>query len=210
MPCPIGDGSVIGYDTLVGGRARYYVTPEDISHVPNATWNENPTDTYEVSKTGDPSSDVHVWGVWIFHRLSVTGETDPGYFSGGDLDITDAIGGQGWLCGTPSNTSPTGNATYSGTDNFLGVDMGQDYLGALLRADANLRYSFTSDTMSLHLDNFEAHYGAAGPATWHDHSFSDWGDFRYNLRCTSSGCSGDGVQTKWYSDTTTKDRKSVV
>ena len=102
------------------------------------------------------------------------------------------------------------NATYSGTDNFLGVDMGEDYVGSLLRADANLRYTFSSNTMSLHLNNFEAHYAKAGPATWHDHDFSNWGDFRYNLRCTSSGCSGDGVQTKWYPDTTTNDPSGWV
>lgn len=85
-----------------------------------------------------------------------------------------------------------------------------NYLGALLRADANLRYTFSSNTMSLHLNNFEAHYAKFGPATWHDHSFSDGGDFRYDLRCTSSGCSGDGVQTQWYPDTTTNDPSGWV
>lgn len=59
--------------------------------------------------------------------------------------------------------------------------MGEDYVGSLLRADANLHYTFSSNTMSLHLNNFEAHYAKFGPATWHDHSFSDWGDFRYDL-----------------------------
>ena len=205
-----GDGSVIGYDFNRGGRSRYYVTPEDISHVPNATWKEDDTDVYAVVKTGDLSSGIKDYGIWIQHRFSVTGETAPGSLSGGDLDVIDFIGANSWLQGTPSNTSPTGNVTYSGTDNFLGVDMGEDYLGALLRADASLRYSFTSDTMSLRLDNFEAHYAANGPATWHDHSFSDWGDFRYNLRCTSSGCSGEGVQTKWYPDTTTNDPSGWV
>lgn len=102
------------------------------------------------------------------------------------------------------------NATYSGTDNFLGVDMGEDYVGSLLRADANLRYTFSSNTMSLHLNNFEAHYAKAGPATWHDHDFSNWGDFRYNLQCTSGGCSGDGVQTQWYPDTTANDPSGWV
>ena len=205
-----GDGSVIGYDFNRGGRSRYYVTPEDISHVPNATWKEDDTDVYAVVKTGDLSSGIKDYGIWIQHRFSVTGETAPGSLSGGDLDVIDVIGANSWLQGTPSNTSPTGNATYSGTDNFLGVDMGQDYLGALLRADASLRYSFTSDTMSLRLDNFEAHYARTGPATWHDHSFSDWGDFRYDLRCTSSGCSGDGVQTQWYPDTTINDPSGWV
>ena len=39
---------------------------------------------------------------------------------------------------------------------------------------------------------------------------SDWGDFRYNLQCTSGGCSGDGVQTQWYPDTTTNDPSGWV
>lgn len=170
---------MIGYDSQpsVGGISRFYVTEEDVRHVPETTWNPETRDEYEVYKFVNLSSGINSWGVWIDHDFEVTGTTAPGDISGGNLDVDDFISATGWIDGTPSNASPTGNATYSGTDNFLGVDMGQDYLGALLRADANLRYYFTSNTMSLHLDNFEAHYSRGGPAAWHDHSFSDWGEF---------------------------------
>ena len=211
---PWGSGSVISYDDLRGGSVRYGVTEEDIRHVPNATWNDEEYDVYLVSKDGSDSSEVTAWGIWIRQYLTVEGQTDPGRLSGGDFSVGDWIAAGSYVVGLPSNTPPTGNATYSGTDNFLGVDMNNslesNYLGALLRADANLRYTFSSNTMSLHINNFEAHYAKAGPATWHDHSFSDWGDFRYDLRCTSSGCSGDGVQTQWYPDTTTNDPSGWV
>lgn len=207
---PYGEGSVIGYDALRGDASRYHVTEEDIRHVPNATWKEDDWDEYDVYVFGDNSSDITAYGVWIDHDFEVTGVTQPGDISQGNLDIVDEISALGYVQGNPSNTLPTGSATYSGTDNFLGVDMGEEYLGTLLRADANLRYTFSSNTMSLHINNFEAHYAKAGPATWHDHDFSNWGDFRYNLQCTSSGCSGDGVQTKWYPDTTTNDPSGWV
>ena len=207
---PYGEGSVIGYDTLEGGASRYHVVEEDIRHVPNATWKEDDWDEYDVYMFGDNSSDITAYGVWIDHDFEVEGVTQPGEISQGSLTVTDEISALGYVQGTPSNTPPTGSATYSGTDNFLGVDMDEEYLGSLLRADANLRYTFSSNTMSLRINNFEAHYAASGPATWHDHSFTDWGDFRYDLQCTSGGCSGDGVQTQWYPDTTANDPSGWV
>ena len=214
---PWGSGSVISYDHLRGGSVRYGLTEEDIRHVPNATWNDEEYDVYLVSKDGSDSSEVTGWGIWIRKYLTVEGQTDPGRLSGGDFSVGDWIAAGSFVHGFPSNTPPTGNATYSGTDNFLGVDMNDSrksnysiYLGALLRADANLRYTFSSNTMSLRINNFEAHYAASGPATWHDHSFTDWGDFRYDLQCTSGGCSGDGVQTQWYPDTTANDPSGWV
>ena len=209
-----GSGSVISYDHQRGRSVRYGVTEEDIRHVPNATWNDDEDDFYLVEKDGSDSSGVTAWGIWIRQVITVEGQTDPGYLSGGDFFVGDWIAAGSYVDGFPSNTPPTGNATYSGTDNFLGVDMDNslesNYLGALLRADANLRYTFSSNTMSLHINNFEAHYAKDGPATWHDHEFSGWGDFRYNLQCTSGGCSGDGVQTQWYPDTTANDPSGWV
>ncbi len=65
----------------------------------------------------------------------------------------------------------------------------------MLRADANLRYTFGNrPNLNLRLNNFEAHHTSA----WHDINSPAWGDFRYNMACTSGGCSGDGVEAKWY------------
>ena len=202
-PChaPYGSRSVISYDHLEGRSVRYHVTEEDIRHVPNATWRGDRFDPYYVSYYGEPSS-IEAWGVWIDHQFSVDGWTAPGEIWGGNLEIVDDIGGRGWVYGTPStNVSLTTSASWSGEDNFLGVDMDPNYLGALLRADANLRYTFGSrPNLNLRVNNFEAHYFTGGAARWHDHSFADWGDFTYNMDCTSGGCSGESVEAKWYAD----------
>ena len=197
---PYGSRSVISYDHLRGRSVRYYVTEEDIRHVPNATWNNDDFDTYTVLKSGEPSS-IDCWGVWIDHYFEVDGRTAPGFLWGGYLSIIDEIAGSGWVHGKPSgNVSLTTTATWSGEDNFLGVDLDPDYLGALLRADANLRYTFGNrPNLNLRVNNFEAHYSDGGFAGWHDHNFFDWGDFRYNMDCTPDGCSGENAEAKWYS-----------
>lgn len=196
---PYGSGSVIGYDTQVGGSSRYHVTEEDIRHVPNATWKGDDVDYYTVLRQGESSS-IDSWGIWIDHRFAVDGQTAPGRPSGGNLSIVDEIAGSGWVHGKSSeNVALRTTATWSGVDNFLGVDLDPNFLGALLRADANLRYTFGArPNLNLRVNNFEAHYALDGVASWHDHSFSDWGDFRYNMDCTSGGCSGDSAAAKWY------------
>ncbi len=200
---PYGSGSVISYDHLRGRSVRYNVTQEDIRHIPNATWNGDEVDRFTVSKSADAPASIDGWGVWIDHRFRVSGRTAPGRLYGGNLSITDEIAGTGWVRGKPSTrVSLTGTATWSGEDNFLGVDLGPDFLGALLRADANLRYTFGDrPNLNLRVSDFEAHYASDGDAsTWHDHSFTDWGDFSYSMDCTSGGCSGAGAAAKWYAD----------
>lgn len=196
---PYGSGSVLSYDSLAGGISRYHVTQEDISHIPNATWRGNDFDRYTVMKSGNSSS-IDNWGIWIDHRFAVNGETALGRLSGGNLSIVDEISATGWVHGKPSeNVSLTTTATWSGEDNFLGVDLDPNHLGALLRADANLRYTFGNrPNLNLRVNNFEAHYARDGIASWHDHNFSDWGNFIYNIDCTSKGCSGSSVDAKWY------------
>ena len=196
-----GSGSVISYDHLQGRSVRYNVTEEDIRHIPNATWNSEDADEYAVLKSGVPSS-IDAWGVWIDHHFEVDGRTAPGRLYGGNLSIVDVIAGNGWVHGTSSeNVSLTTTATWSGEDNFLGVDLDPNYLGSLLRADANLRYTFGDrPNLNLRVNEFEAHYAINGVATWHDHNYEDWGDFTYNMDCTSGGCSGESAEAKWYAD----------
>ena len=193
---PYGSGSVISYDQLV----RFDVTEEDIRHIPNATWNSDDSDRYTVWKSGEPSS-IDNWGVWIEHFFEVDGRADTRDFRKGSLSFVDEIAGAGWVHGKPSeNVSLATTATWSGEDNFLGVDHSPGYLGALLRADANLRYTFGArPNLNLRVNSFEAHYSEGdGGAKWHDHSFSNWGDFSYNMDCTSGGCSGESAEAKWY------------
>ncbi len=199
---PYGSGSVMAYDDQIGGRSNYHVTPEDISRIPDAAWNDDARTVDAVYRSGAPSS-IDNWGVWITAELEVSGQTAPGRLFGGNLSIAVEHAGRGWVHGKPSeNVSLPATATWSGEDSFLGVDMDPNYLGALLRADANLRYTFGNrPNLNLRVNDFEAHYATAidGVATWHDHNFEDWGDFRYNMDCTSGGCSGDSVEAKWYS-----------
>ena len=180
------------------------MTAEDIRHIPNATWKGTYQDPYGVWLTGDPSS-IDGWGVYIQHDFEVSGWTAPSRMSGGNLSIADEISGAGFLVGTPStNVSLTNSATWSGEDNFLGVEMAPNYLGSLLRADANLRYTFGGrPNLNLRVNNFDIHYATGGTGgSWRDHNFSDWGDFTYNMDCTAGGCSGDSVETKWYASDT--------
>ena len=202
---PYYSGSVMSYDGEKGLSQNYRVTEEDIRHIPNATWNDDDSDIYRVSMLGEPSS-ISTWGVWIKHAFEVSGRTSGapgpgGGPAGGNLSITDQIFGVGAVYGKPSsNVSLTTSATWSGEDNFLGVDMDPDYLGVALRADANLRYTFGNrPNLALRVNDFEAHYrGDDGIATWHDHNYSDWGDFTYNMDCTSGGCSGESAEANWY------------
>ena len=200
---PYYSGSIMSYDHTIGRNVRYHVTKDDIRHVPNATWNDGASDLYEVWMLGEPSSIVG-WGVWIDHSFEVRGRTDPRNFPGGNLSGTDEIAGAGWVQGQPSrNVSLATSATWSGEDNFLGVDLNSNYLGILLRADANLRYTFGNrPKLNLRVNDFEAHYVGDddGFATWHDHNFSNWGDFTYRMDCTSGGCSSDSAEAKWYAN----------
>ncbi len=199
---PYGSGSVLSYDHLVGRSMRYYVTHEDIRHIPNATWNGNDIDRYTVSKPG-MSESIDSWGIWIDHFFNVEGQTAPGRMSGGSFDIVDGILGTGWVRGKPSaNISLTGAATWSGEDNFLGTDLNPSYIGALLRADASLRFTFGDQSrLNLRVNNFEAHYaGIDGVATWYKRNSPEWGDFSYNMVCTHSGCLSTSAEAKWYAN----------
>ncbi|MYB35268.1 MAG: hypothetical protein F4X92_09165 [Gammaproteobacteria bacterium] len=203
VPChaPAGSGSLMSYDHLEGRSVRYNVTEEDVRHIPNAAWNDSNVDRYEVAKTGE-SMFIDSWGVWIDHEFEVSGQTAPGRIHGGNLNIVDNITGTGWVNGRASTgVVLTGNATWSGQDNFLGVDLTPRFLGALLRADANLRYTFSSGNLNLRVNNFEAHYqDGSGSAKWHEHDFpdDDFGDFSYDMRCNSVKCSSNVVNTNWY------------
>lgn len=192
---PQGSMSVMSYDT----GANIHVTEEDIRHIPNATWNENEFDEYEIFKTANPGS-IKNWGVWIYHEFEVYGQENTRH-DWGHLSITDNIHGKAFIRGTPSTSAlPSRSATYSGEDNFLGVDMHHNFLGALLRADANLNYTFNDQNMNLNINNFEAHYDDGDGAQWNYHSFSDWGDFTYDLQCDIDGCSSSNAHTQWYSN----------
>ena len=195
---PYGSGSIMSYDHVEGRSLNYGVTEIDVHHIPDATWNGGTRDTYDVYGFADPNS-IGYWGVYIDHDFEVSGRTDPGSFQG-NLEVTDRIHGQGYVTGRPSEgVSPPAGATWSGRDNFLGVDLGKERLGALLRADASLRYAFGQrPNMSLRLGGFEAHYLKAGEgaAKWHDdgpgHSIT------YDMPCSADGCAGDHAGARWY------------
>lgn len=197
VPChaPDGSGSVTSYDEIT----NYHVTREDISHIPNATWNDSSFDRVAISKSSDANS-IYSYGVWIDQIFDVNGRGDSRGV--GTLEIVDNIVGTGFVRGRPSeNVKLNASANYSGTDNFIGVDLGSNYLGATLRADANLRYTFSDQNLNLRVNDFEAHYSKdRNPATWHDHNFTDWGDFSYDMGCTANGCKNVSAEAKWYSN----------
>ncbi len=192
---PQGSKSVMSYDPA----ANIHVTEEDIHHIPNATWNENEFDEYKIFKTGNPDS-IKNWGVWIYHEFDVYGQENTRH-DWGHLSITDSVQGKAFIEGTPSTiVLPTGSATYSGEDNFLGMDLDSNFLGVLLRADANLKYTFHDQNLNLRVNNFGAHYDAGYGPRWYDHNWENWGDFTYDMTCNLDGCSNSNVYTKWYSN----------
>lgn len=156
---PYGSGSVVSYDFHYGRSTNYGVIEEDIKHIPNATYNDDPESDYIVTR----DSPIGEYGVWITHDFEVTGRTQPGKLFGGDFAVYDSIEAFGFVSNDVAydDNLPSGSATYSGTDNFVGADMSAHYLGALLRADANLVYQFgtaTSGSMSLTVDEFEVYH----------------------------------------------------
>ena len=177
------------------------MTEGDIRHIPNATWKGTDFDPHLIGLEGSPAS-TNGWGVYIQHDFEVDGWTAPGRLWGCNLSIVDEISGAGWVYGQPSEIiSLTTTATWSGEDNFLGVDVNPCFLSALLQADANLRYTFGSrPSVNLRINSFDAHNATGGTARWCDHSFSNWGDFTYSMDCTSNGCSGYSAEAKGYAD----------
>lgn len=199
---PEGSGSVLSYDHLLQpqpGSVRYYVTEEDIQHIPNASWNDDDVDNYRVWQDNEYNY-VDKWGIWINHRYKVDGMTAVGSLYGGRFSIIDKIEAAGWIEGRRSvGVNLTQSATWGGSDNFLGVDLSRDYLGALLRADANLRYTFGNQPkLNLRVNNFEAHYHDGDEAKWHEMNVEDRVDNVYDISCTSDGCSGESVKAYWY------------
>ncbi len=91
---PYFSGSVMSYDHVEGRSVRYYVTREDIRHIPGATWNDSPNGRYTVWRAGEPSS-IESWGVWFYHEFRVSGRTDPGNLSRETLFIDEEITGEG-------------------------------------------------------------------------------------------------------------------
>ena len=192
---PLGSSSVVSYDAhLLGSSVNYGVTEEDVKHIPNATYNDSPFSEYEVSK----NSPMGEYGVWITHYFEVTGKTIHGATFGGNYEVFDSISAFGFIDVDNSwdDQLPSGSATYSGTDNFVGADMSHHFLGALLRADANLTYTFgslTSGDMSLTVDDFEVYHGGI----WRNQN----GSITYQLECDSTGYCGteDGYTAEsWF------------
>lgn len=176
---PDSSGSVMSYDP----DKRIYPNREDVENMgwPNGVkpvWRSESTNTYKVTRSGPSSSGITKWGVWIDHEFHIRNDS-----------IRDIIQARGWIEGGTSINMPlTGNATYSG--DFLGMDMGQDQLGALLKGDASLRYVFDTQSMSLNLHNFQVHHSNR----WHPQSRS----FSYDMTCDSTGCTSSEAQAKWY------------
>ena len=190
---PPGSGSVVSYDHHRGLSVNYGVTEEDVKHIPNATYNDEPSSVYEVSRF----SPIGKYGVWITHTFHVTGKTKTEAFFDENYSVTDAITAQGFVSSSSwDDQLPSISATYSGTDNFVGADMSAHSLGALLRADANLTYTSNSPIsgdMSLTVDNFEVYY---------NHKWKNLnGSFTYQLGCEANGyCSEDGYTVEsWFS-----------
>ena len=131
----------MSYDHHIENPTNYGVTEEDVSFIPNATYNDNPNSGFTVSK----NSAIGEYGVWINHYFVVDGVIYLGEFFGGNFYIRDEVTAHGFIDSDSwDDVIPTGSATYSGQDNFIGADMSSHYLGALLRADANLIYQFGS------------------------------------------------------------------
>ena len=170
----VGSGSVMSYDNEVD----YGVTEEDIKHIPNATYNNNPKASFRITK----DSPIGEYGVWLTHTFQVSAKRISDKL-GFDGYLADNIETHGFIISNSDNRIPTVSATYSGTDNLIGVDMSAHYLGSLLRADAEMEYrvgSSTNSSATLTVDNFEVYVGDR----WQTQS----GSIGYELSCNTSAC----------------------
>ena len=186
---PYGSSSVVSYDHHNGDPVNYGVTEEDIRHIPRATYNDDTSTAIKVTK----DSPIAEYGVWVTHVFNVTVSTDLGSPHEGNFAVAD------WINAYPEfdfdrdlvdSQLPSGSATYSGEDNFIGADMSAHYLGHVLRADASVVYQFGSATtgdMSLTIDEFEVY------------RLGDWlpqdGSITYRLDCSPSACTTNVDET---------------
>lgn len=174
---PVGSGSVTSYDHHKGLPVNYEVTEEDVRHIPDATYNEDDTQLFTVSK----NTDIGEYGVWIRHTYGIEGKTNPGS-DRGNARFWDVIFTRPFRPVAVEEKIPTFSATYSGTDNLLGVDMSEHNLGALLRADVSAEYTFNPNDSKLDLtiDSFETYDGIQ----WNQQN----GYANYELLCQDTYC----------------------
>ena len=188
---PVDSGSVVSYDYHIGNSVNYGVTEEDVKHVPNATYNEDPEASFKITK----DSPIGEYGVWLTHDFRVSGKITP---LDRNYTLVDNIEAYGFTISNGDDRIPTVSATYSGTDNFVGVDMSAHFLGAVLRADAEIDYRFESgadSTATLTIDNFKVYVGG----DWETQS----GSIDYELSCNTSACrtvDDKTVNTGFYSN----------
>ena len=143
---------------------------------------------FKISK----DSPIGEYGVWLTQSFKSSEKTPPGIM----LDDITAKGFYPIEDNLLDSGIPTVSATYSGTNNFIGVDMSAHYLGSALRADAEMEYEFRSSNDSsatLTIDNFEVYVG------------NEWqtqhGSIGYQLSCGLVSCTTEDMAlARFYSD----------
>lgn len=192
---PYGSGSVLSYDHSFYSPTRYAPTEEDVEHIRGGKWNGDPVDRYTVTKTSAAPS-ITSYGYWLDHEFYVTGWTGFGSVTGGNGFVRNEMMVQPFVNGTPSAAhNLRGNAAWSG--DFVGYDLRPSAMAALT-ADANLTYTFASETMKARFSDFMLWQGD-------DPISAERGNYTYDMGCDTELCfeyvPGDWlITTEFYRD----------
>ena len=190
------------------------VTKRDIERIPDSTYKNNYETDFPIyrqkqlrgrigrGRTITPPTHIFRYGAWLTHGFKIEGvhtkgesDDEPLYFK--ETDMITASPYFVFNKGEYDQSLPTVSATYSGEENFLGVDMSAHFLGAVLKADAEVGYTFVENgsTATVTIDNFQVFTGEnfSNGNAYKNMIDSEWtnlgGSLTYELSCGDNSCS---------------------
>ena len=145
---------------------NFGVIRQDVERIPDGNYNNSYAKQFDIHKTWQRrfwfnNTFTARYGAWLTHEFKIEGVNGESSFK-----ETDMISARPYFQANDhlDDKIPTVSATYSGEDNFLGVDMSAHFLGAVLEADAQVIYNYSPDSplgssATVTIDNFRVFTG---------------------------------------------------
>ena len=159
-------GSVMNKKSDSETSYNFGVIRQDVERIPDGNYNNSYAKQFDIHKTWQRrfwfnNTFTARYGAWLTHEFKIEGVNGESSFK-----ETDMISARPYFQANDhlDDKIPTVSATYSGEDNFLGVDMSAHFLGAVLEADAQVIYNYSPDSplgssATLTIDNFRVFTG---------------------------------------------------
>ena len=163
---PNNIGSVMNKKSDSETSYNFGVIRQDVERIPNGNYNNSYAKKFDIHKTWQRrfwfnNTFTARYGAWLTHEFKIEGVNGESSFK-----ETDMISARPYFQANDhlDDKIPTVSATYSGEDNFLGVDMSAHFLGAVLEADAQVIYNYSPDSplgssATVTIDNFRVFTG---------------------------------------------------